>query len=106
MDVPRNARLPPAGNTLMLGVRPEEIQITNASGDGALPFDVEMVEELGAGRLLYGRLADTDCVVASPSTMASSTGQRVFVRILPEFGPSLQRRNRRPYRGGRLARTR
>jgi sn-glycerol 3-phosphate transport system ATP-binding protein len=84
LDVPRNTRLPPAGNALILGVRPEEIQITHASGDGALPFDVEMVEELGAGRLLYGRLADADCVVASPSTMASSTGQRVFVRILPE----------------------
>ena len=84
LDVPQDTRLPPAGNTLILGVRPEEIQITNDNGDGALPFDVEMVEELGAGRLLYGRLADADCVVASPSTMASSTGQRVFVRILPE----------------------
>ncbi len=84
LDVPRNTRLPPAGNSLILGVRPEEIQITNANGDGALPFDVEMVEELGAGRLLYGRLADADCVVASPSTMASPPGQRMFVRILPE----------------------
>jgi sn-glycerol 3-phosphate transport system ATP-binding protein len=84
LDVPRNTLLPPAGNALILGVRPEEIQITNANGDGALPFDVEMVEELGAGRLLYGRLADADCVVASPSTMASPPGQRVFVRILPE----------------------
>jgi sn-glycerol 3-phosphate transport system ATP-binding protein len=84
LDVPQDTRLPPAGNTLILGVRPEEIQITNDNGDGALPFDVEMVEELGAGRLLYGRLADADCVMAGPPTMTPFIGQRIFVRIPPE----------------------
>ena len=84
LNLPRNGNLPPAGEAVILGVRPEDIQITHASGDGALPFDIEMIEELGAGRLLYGRLAETDCVVATPSAVAPSPDKVMFARILPE----------------------
>ena len=84
LSLPRNTRLPPAGETVMLGVRPEDMQLTHAGGDDAFPFEVEMVEELGAGRLLYGRLAETDCIVATPAAMAPSPGRAVFARILAE----------------------
>ena len=43
-----------------------------------------LLEELGAGRLLYGRLAEADCVVASSSATVSSAGQKIFVRIPAE----------------------
>jgi sn-glycerol 3-phosphate transport system ATP-binding protein len=84
LSLPRNTRLPAAGDVVILGVRPEDIQIAHAVGDDAFPFDVEMIEELGAGRLLYGRLAETDCTVATPSTMAPSPGKAVFARIPAE----------------------
>src|SRR5690348_3642754 len=84
LNLPRNGNLPPPGGAVILGVRPEEIQITHASGNDALPFDVEMIEELGAGRLLYGRLAETDCVVATPSAVAPSPNEVMFARIPPE----------------------
>jgi sn-glycerol 3-phosphate transport system ATP-binding protein len=84
LSLPRNGKLPPAGDSVILGVRPEDIQITPTGGDDAFPFDVEMIEELGAGRLLYGRLAETDCVVATPSAVAPAAGQAIFARIQPE----------------------
>ena len=84
LNLPRNGNLPPPGGAVILGVRPEDIQITHASGNDALPFDVEMIEELGAGRLLYGRLAETDCVVATPSVVAPSPNEVMFARIPSE----------------------
>jgi ABC-type sugar transport system ATPase subunit len=84
LSLPANGKLPPAGAAIILGVRPEDIQITHAAGDDAFPFDVEMIEELGAGRLLYGRLAETDCIAATPSTMAPVAGKAVFARIHAE----------------------
>jgi sn-glycerol 3-phosphate transport system ATP-binding protein len=85
LGLPRNAKLPPVGETIMLGIRPEDMQIAPSEGDGAYPFDIEMVEELGAGRLLYGRLAETDCVLATPTALAPSSGKAVFARIGAEL---------------------
>src|SRR5215813_11612384 len=84
LSLPRNGHLPSAGEAVILGVRPEDIQIAGAGGDGAFPFDVEMIEELGAGRLLYGRLAETDCVIAAPAAATPLGGQPVFARFQPE----------------------
>ena len=94
LSLPRYVNLPPPGHALILGVRPENIQITDASGSDAFPFDVEMIEELGAGRLLYGRLAETDCVVATPSAVAPCPDRVMFARILAQVGSYLQRGNR------------
>lgn len=38
-----------------LGIRPEDVQV---GADGQLPFHLDIVEELGAHRLLHGRLGD------------------------------------------------
>jgi sn-glycerol 3-phosphate transport system ATP-binding protein len=84
LSLARNGNLPPAGDAVILGVRPEDIQISHAGGGDAFPFDVEMIEELGAGRLLYGRIAEIDCIVATPSAMTSSPGKPIFARILSE----------------------
>jgi sn-glycerol 3-phosphate transport system ATP-binding protein len=73
----------PAGSPVTLGIRPEDIQLTAAAGADAHPFAVDMVEELGAGRLLYGRLVGTECVVAIPTGQAPGPGQPVFARIPP-----------------------
>jgi sn-glycerol 3-phosphate transport system ATP-binding protein len=84
LDLPRNGNLPPPGKAVILGVRPEDIQITHAGESDAFPFEIEMIEELGAGRLLYGRLAETDCVVATPSALPANPGKAMFARIVPE----------------------
>jgi sn-glycerol 3-phosphate transport system ATP-binding protein len=74
---------PPDGSPVTLGIRPEDIQLAATAADGASPFAIDMVEELGAGRLLYGRLAGTDCIVAIPAGQAPASGQPLFARIPP-----------------------
>jgi len=73
----------PAGSSVVAGFRPEDIQLVDAAGADALPFETEMVEELGASRLLYGRLAGAECVAAIPSAGAPATHGTVFMRIPP-----------------------
>ncbi|URI09524.1 sn-glycerol-3-phosphate ABC transporter ATP-binding protein UgpC [Aquincola tertiaricarbonis] len=48
----------PQAGELILGARPEHLSIADASnGHGGWPFTVEMIETLGAERLIYGRLS-------------------------------------------------
>jgi sn-glycerol 3-phosphate transport system ATP-binding protein len=83
LRVPANAGLPAHGKPVVLGIRPEDMQVVAASSE-AFKFEIEMMEELGAGRLLYGRLASTDCVVATPATTVLADAKLAFVRIPPE----------------------
>src|SRR5262249_27238547 len=43
------------GTPVTIGVRPDEIKLVEAPTRGTLDFDVELVEELGTGQVLYGR---------------------------------------------------
>ena len=59
------------------------MQVVAASSE-VFKFEIDMMEELGAGRLLYGQLAGTDCVVATAATTALTDANQIFVRIPPE----------------------
>ncbi len=63
----------PVGQKVTLGIRPEDVAI----GQGGCAMDVEFVEELGASRLLHGKLGGAEMVVqvgasemAAPGTLA------------------------------------
>jgi sn-glycerol 3-phosphate transport system ATP-binding protein len=45
----------PAGTAVALGIRPEHLL---PAGDGALQFDIELAEPLGADTLLHGRFGE------------------------------------------------
>jgi sn-glycerol 3-phosphate transport system ATP-binding protein len=47
-----------------LGIRPEEVHLTD---QGQTPFQLELVEELGASRLLHGKLAGHEFTVNAPN---------------------------------------
>jgi sn-glycerol 3-phosphate transport system ATP-binding protein len=83
VSVPPGSPLPRAGEAVTIGIRPEDLELADAAAQDALPFGVEMVEELGAGRLLYGRLAGMDCIVATPAGHAPAAERSVFARIPP-----------------------
>ncbi|WP_417411017.1 sn-glycerol-3-phosphate ABC transporter ATP-binding protein UgpC [Hoeflea sp.] len=53
---------------IRLGVRPENVGIVDRSHPDALRFDLEFIEELGAGRLLHGKLGDSGLIVHIPHT--------------------------------------
>ncbi len=56
---------------LIVGIRPEDVQ---PSAEGELGFDVDIVEELGAQRLLHGRVAGQAFSVAVPKDKAAAAG--------------------------------
>ena len=65
---------------IRLGVRPENVGIVDRSHPAALPFNLEFIEELGAGRLLHGKLGDSGLIVHIPHTDPIPGGD-VFVDL-------------------------
>ncbi|MFV0280646.1 MAG: sn-glycerol-3-phosphate ABC transporter ATP-binding protein UgpC [Rhodoblastus sp.] len=63
---------PPSGAQVRAGVRPERATFAE-NGDG-LPFTVELVEELGPGQLVHGRLADAPFTLALPAAQKAPVG--------------------------------
>jgi sn-glycerol 3-phosphate transport system ATP-binding protein len=47
---------PEAGREVILGLRPEDLELDGDPGRPSLPLRVELIEELGADSLLHGRL--------------------------------------------------
>ena len=64
---------------VIVGVRPEDV-LVNSGGD--IPFDVELIEELGANRLLHGVLSGQRFTVSVNKDEAISTG-RATVGLKP-----------------------
>ena len=76
-----------------LGLRPERARIGN--GSGGIRLDVGAVEELGANRLIHGRIGETEITVAQDADLPVPVGQ-VSVAFRPEdvhfFDPETGRR--------------
>ncbi len=64
---------PPVGAQVRAGVRPE--RATFASGPSGLPFALELVEELGLGQLVHGKLAGVDFTVSLPASHSAPAGE-------------------------------
>jgi sn-glycerol 3-phosphate transport system ATP-binding protein len=72
----------PRGGALQLGVRPEHAEL---HPQGAWPLKVEMLEMLGAERLVYGRLGDAPFTLRIDGTLTPPRpGDTVAVRVTPE----------------------
>ena len=83
-DVQENAVQNVVQNVI-LGVRPEDAVIVDAPPSGALwPFAVEVIEMLGAERLIHGRVgAESVIVRQEASRPAPRAGQQVSLQISP-----------------------
>jgi sn-glycerol 3-phosphate transport system ATP-binding protein len=76
LPLPRSA---PRAGALLLGVRPEHAQIDPA---GPWPMRVEMLEMLGAERLVYCRLGDAAFTLRIDATLAPpKSGDTIQVRV-------------------------
>jgi multiple sugar transport system ATP-binding protein len=89
IDVPGelDARLRPyAGRDVILGVRPEDMQIANGSHPSGLCFDamVEVVERLGAETLLDLQVGDQTMVASVEPTVAAKRGDKIRFAMRPE----------------------
>jgi len=71
----------PRNGELILGLRPEHAGLGTADGDG-WPMRVEMIEMLGAERLVYGRVGDALFTVRIDGTLAPpSPGEMVSLEM-------------------------
>ncbi len=69
------------GAAVDVGIRPEEVTL-GAAGQG-LPFAVEFLEELGAGRLAHGMLEGADFIVQLPPGTDMTPGETYHLQIDP-----------------------
>jgi sn-glycerol 3-phosphate transport system ATP-binding protein len=69
----------PRDGDVLLGVRPEHLAV--ATGGDGWPFDVDVVETLGAERLVYGRVGSQTLTLRTPGDEAApAVGQRLLLR--------------------------
>ena len=81
-----NAHAVPVGLKVTVGVRPELAHLSHdpQGGDGAaLEMAVELVEELGMGRLIHARYGATPFTLAQGPDAPRPQGQSAHVRIPP-----------------------
>ncbi|SDM01769.1 multiple sugar transport system ATP-binding protein [Corynebacterium mycetoides] len=78
-----SALTPSDNNQIVLGFRPEALEMVGAEAEGAFPVHVDIVEELGSDSYLYGTLAGGDLVVRTPPRSGVREGDTVHVRVVP-----------------------
>ncbi|AKK04759.1 ATPase component of ABC-type sugar transporter [Corynebacterium mustelae] len=74
-DVTRNAVTSADGGKIIIGFRPESLELVEA-GENTIPMKLDFVEELGSDSYLYGHI-----------TGVSGERQQIVVRALPNIAP-------------------
>ena len=69
-----------AEGELLLGIRPEDIEIAASKSAKTLGVEVELVEELGAGNILHTKLG-TSPIVISPRTSFNTEKQQLEIKL-------------------------
>jgi sn-glycerol 3-phosphate transport system ATP-binding protein len=73
-----------SGTPVTIGVRPDDIKLVEVPQKGTLDFEVELVEELGTGQVLYGRSGELEMTVmrnGSGEGGLPKPGQHLFLKI-------------------------
>jgi sn-glycerol 3-phosphate transport system ATP-binding protein len=68
------------GTEVIVGLRPEDILAAEAR-DRRLTMGVDFIEELGATRLLHGRVGDDALIVQTPTAQVLKDGSRIGLSI-------------------------
>ena len=85
------------GRAVTLGVRPEHLLTGDVDGaQHVADLEVDLIEALGADKLVYGHYGDHSCTLRVASKLPVRTGQTVSIATLPEhlhiFDPDTGRR--------------
>jgi multiple sugar transport system ATP-binding protein len=75
----------PAGSKLLLGFRPEDLEL-GGSGNGrlAIPMTVDVIEYLGREELVHAQAEGVDVIALLDSDRKLSIGERVELTVAPE----------------------
>ena len=80
---PQSAKVQPGANVLA-GLRPEAVSLGHAGGQASAPsLRIELVEELGMGRLVHGRVGENAFTVAQGPADAPPQGDAFAIDISP-----------------------
>ncbi len=74
----------PVGTKVAMGIRPEAVRLVAPGTAGALKATVDLVEELGAGRVIYVDLDGAPFSVMTSEAVHPEPGSAVGLKILPE----------------------
>ena len=75
---------PPAGSRdVTVGVRAEHFRVTNEGGLNTIAVDIELVEELGAEAILYGRVGTHQIAVRLASQGTVRAGDHLHLNVQP-----------------------
>ena len=86
LDIPVQPNDVRAGDTVILGIRPEHLSLEAGPGSDTLNLDVYVTESLGGETILYGHVDDTHTLVVKVAGGThAQRGQRIAVRIRPEM---------------------
>ncbi len=67
-----------------LGFRPEHAVITRHLEPGSIPFEVELVEDIGTARLCHGAVDGLEVAVSVPPSQTVKGGDLVGLTVEPE----------------------
>ncbi|BCG85727.1 sn-glycerol-3-phosphate import ATP-binding protein UgpC 2 [Mesorhizobium sp. 113-3-9] len=73
----------PVGTKVAMGIRPEAVRLVAPGTAGALNATVDLVEELGAGRVIYVDLDGAPFSVMTSEAVHPEPGSAVGLKILP-----------------------
>lgn len=73
------------GHALVLGIRPEFIEIVPASTPLSLPVQLSGIQDLGGFQIVTGRLADGQFVKAKTKAFSGSAGDEVGFWLAPKW---------------------
>jgi len=71
------------GGAVVVGIRPEHIEVADSAVPGAVPADVVVLEPAGPTQLLTARVGRQPLKVTVASDLALQPGQRVWLKINP-----------------------
>jgi multiple sugar transport system ATP-binding protein len=71
------------GGELLMGFRPEHLELANGAGSGALrmPASVDVVEYLGNEELIHAKVEDVEIVAMLTSERPVKVGQQIELAI-------------------------
>ena len=71
------------GTPVLLGIRPEHIRIAPCEAEDGIPVDLDLVEDLGANRLIHVSLKQHSLIIAVPSEGFESLPPRFSLQLTP-----------------------
>jgi sn-glycerol 3-phosphate transport system ATP-binding protein len=73
-----------AGRRVLAGLRPETVALRRAGNDGSAPrFKLELIEELGMGRLVHGKVGERAFTVAQGASDPPPQGEAFIIEVAP-----------------------